>query len=120
MDDDREVRLCLEALGMCEEEVDDCLEALGMCGEEVDDFLERADNDTCAYERMSRRIRIDKYTPSKQQSKVEEVDDDRELRLLQQLRKEAFENKRREEENFKEHQRKWLRNSGPRKMGSCL
>ena len=50
------------------------------------------------------------YTPSKQQSEVKEVDDDR---LLQQLRKEAFENKRREEENFKEHQRKWFDNHTP-------
>ena len=47
-------------------------------------------------QRRMRRIRTDNYTPSKQQSKVEEGDDDRELRLLQQLRKEVFEDKRRE------------------------
>ena len=65
--DDGELRLSLEALGMCEQEVEDCLEALEMCGEEGDDFLERADSDTCTYERRNRRIRIDK-----QQSKVKE------------------------------------------------
>ena len=63
---------------------------------------------------------------------TEEVDDDRELaRLLQQIeklqtgnnikrvRKELFEDNRREEENYMEDQRNWLRNerdNGPRRM----